>query len=145
MTPLHLHRIPRLAHLSTARLMARLPALLFVCAMAPASWAQAQVGDVGRGATLYGQRCSACHAVDHNGVGPAHRGLFERQAGQAPGYAYSPALKASKLRWTSANLERWLADPEQLVPGQKMGVSVSDRQERADLIAYLKSLPEPSH
>lgn len=122
----------------------RLCALLLGYGMTAASWAQAQVGDASRGAALYGQRCAACHSVDHNGIGPAHRGVFERVAGQAPGYAYSPALKASKLRWTVANLERWLADPEALVPGQKMGVSVPDNQERADLIAYLKGLPAPS-
>lgn len=122
----------------------KLCAWLLGCSMTAATWAQVQGGDAGRGAALYGQRCSACHSVDHNGIGPAHRGVFERVAGQAPGYAYSPALKASKLRWTVANLERWLSDPEALVPGQKMGVSVSDNQERADLIAYLKSLPAPS-
>lgn len=37
-------------------------------------------------------------------------------------------------------LDRWLADPEKLAPGQRMGVSVSSGEERADIIEYLKHL-----
>jgi cytochrome c len=57
-----------------------------------------------------------------------------------PGYDYSPALKASGLVWTRENLDRWLAGPERLVPGQKMGYSVPDARDRSDLIAYLETL-----
>lgn len=96
-------------------------------------------GDLDRGRALYQARCAACHALDYNGVGPAHRGVFGRVAGRAPGFMYSMALKSSGLVWSDETLDRWLSDPEAYVPGQKMGVSVPDAQERADLIAYLKS------
>ena len=95
-------------------------------------------GDVDTGRALYQTRCSACHSLDYNGVGPAHRGIFGRQAAQAPGFAYSDALKASHLVWDEASLDRWLADPEKLVPGQRMGVNVPEAAARRDLIAYLK-------
>ncbi len=95
-------------------------------------------GDPAAGRALYQERCSACHSLDFNGVGPAHRGVFGRAAGQAPGYAYSPALKAARLTWDAVTLDRWLADPERVVPGQRMGVNVPDASERADLIAYLE-------
>jgi cytochrome c len=95
-------------------------------------------GDAERGRALYQARCTACHSLDYNGVGPAHRGVFGRAAGVAPGFAYSDAVKALRLVWTEATLDRWLSDPEQLAPGQRMGVSVPDAQERADLIAFLK-------
>ena len=95
-------------------------------------------GDVDTGRALYQTRCSACHSLDYNGVGPAHRGVFGRQAAQAPGFAYSDALKASRLIWDEASLDRWLADPEKLAPGQRMGVNVPEAAERSDLIAYLK-------
>ena len=36
------------------------------------------------------------------------------------------------------SLDRWLAGPEGLIPGQKIGVSVSEAKDRADLIEYLK-------
>ena len=95
-------------------------------------------GDAASGRTLYQTRCSACHSLDYNGVGPAHRGVFGRMAAQAPGYAYSDALKSSHLVWSEESLDRWLADPEKVAPGQRMGVNVPQAQERADLIAYLK-------
>lgn len=97
-----------------------------------------------RGRALYRERCSACHDPDYNGAGPAHRGVVGRQAGTVPGFAYSPALKAAGFVWTPERLDRWLADPEAVRPGQRMGVSVADAAERADLIAYLRTLgPAP--
>jgi len=95
-------------------------------------------GDAEAGRALYQTRCVACHSLDYNGVGPAHRGVFGRAAAQAQGFAYSDALKSSHLVWTEEALDRWLADPEKTAPGQRMGVNVPDARERADLIAYLK-------
>jgi cytochrome c len=95
-------------------------------------------GDAETGRALYQARCTACHSLDYNGVGPAHRGVFGRAAGEAKGFAYSDALKSSHLVWTEEALDRWLADPEKTAPGQRMGVNVPDAKERADLIAYLK-------
>jgi len=97
--------------------------------------------DATRGQALYQARCAACHSPDFNGVGPAHRGVFGRLAGTAKGFTgYSAALKKSGLIWTEANLDRWLADPEALVPGQAMGFSLPDAGERADVIAFLRTL-----
>ena len=95
-------------------------------------------GDVNKGQLLYQSRCVACHSIEYNGVGPAHKGLFGRKAGSATGYTYSAALRASSIVWNEATLERWLKNPEKLLPGQKMGISVASASERADLIAYLK-------
>jgi cytochrome c len=95
-------------------------------------------GDADAGRVLYQARCAACHSLDYNGVGPAHRGVFGRPAAKATGFAYSDALKSSHIVWTEQTLDRWLADPEKTAPGQRMGINVPDAQERADLIAYLK-------
>lgn len=97
-------------------------------------------GDAVRGQALYESRCAGCHSIDSNRVGPAHRGVFGRRAGSVPGYEYSTALKQSKLVWTKHNLERWLANPENTIPGQKMGYRVEDAQDRADLIAFLRGV-----
>lgn len=111
--------------------------LLALLAAAPL----AQAADATRGQALYQARCAACHSPDFNGVGPAHRGVFGRLAGTAKGFTnYSVALKRSGLTWTEANLDRWLADPEALVPGQAMGISLPDAGERADVIAFLRTL-----
>ena len=97
-------------------------------------------GEAARGKELYDSRCSGCHSIDQNRVGPAHQGVFGRRAGQAPGFAYSPAVKASRIVWSEKTLSAWLTNPEKLIPGQRMGYSVGEANDRADLVAYLKML-----
>jgi cytochrome c len=95
-------------------------------------------GDAERGRSLYQSRCTACHSIEYNGVGSAHQGVYGRKAGSAPDYAYSEALKRSDVVWNDGTLNKWLTNPEKFIPGQKMGFSVPNAKERADLIAYLK-------
>lgn len=98
----------------------------------------AHAADVQRGKTLYETRCIGCHSIDANRIGPAHRGVFGRKAGAAKDYDYSPAIAGAKIVWDERMLDRWLADPEKLVPGQRMNYSVPEAVDRADLIAYLR-------
>ncbi len=100
-------------------------------------------GDAARGQQLYESRCIACHSVDQSRVGPAHQGVFGRRAGRVADYDYSPALKASKLVWSEKTLDAWLANPERVIAGQKMGYQVTDANDRADLIAYLRKVSPP--
>jgi cytochrome c len=97
-----------------------------------------QGADPVRGKQLYESRCGACHSIDDNRAGPAHKGVFGRKAGSAPGFDYSPALRASKVVWNEKTLNRWLADPEKLIPGQKMGFTVPEAKDRADVIEFLR-------
>ena len=97
-------------------------------------------GDSQRGAQAYESRCTGCHSVEQNRVGPRHAGVVGRKAGALRDFDYSPPLKAAGFKWDTARLDRWLADPEALVPGQRMGFSVSDPVVRADLVAYLATL-----
>ena len=97
-------------------------------------------GDAVRGQQVYEMRCGGCHSVETDRVGPRHAGLLGRRAGAVPGFAYSPALASSKLVWNASTLDRWLTNPEALVPGQRMGYSLSDAAQRADVIAYLSTL-----
>jgi cytochrome c len=114
-------------------------AILIACA-ALAAQALPAHADAARGKELYESRCIACHSVDENRVGPAHKGVFGRKAGSAKGYDYSAALKKSRVIWSGKTLNRWLTNPERLIPGQKMGFSVPDARDRADLIDYLKTV-----
>ena len=102
------------------------------------AWPAVAAGDADAGRALYQARCTACHSLDYNGVGPAHRGVFGRMAAQAPGFAYSDALNSSSKVWNEDSLDRWLADPEKFAPGQRMGFSVPDAKDRSDLIEFLK-------
>lgn len=103
-------------------------------------WITPPPGDAVRGSALYQSQCISCHAVDSHQTGPAHRGVMGRRVGSAAGYTYSKELAASRLRWTPQTLNVWLHDPEDLIPGQRMGFQVDDAQDRADLIAYLATL-----
>lgn len=96
-------------------------------------------GDASRGAKLYEQKCTGCHSIDANRIGPAHRGVYGRKAGSAPGFAYSPGLKSSKIIWTEPTLDRWLTNPQGTIPGARMGFRLADAAMRADVIAFLKT------
>lgn len=124
---------------SAAEAIAQAPAAVKAPAP-PREWVSPAAGDVQRGAALYQARCTACHNVDSNKIGPAHRGVMGRRVGSLPGYKYSDELGRSRLIWTPQTLNVWLEDPEDLVPGQRMGFRVENAQERADLIAYLATL-----
>jgi cytochrome c len=111
---------------------------LFVAALLASAAAWAADGDAARGEAVY-QRCLACHALEHNRVGPRHCGLFGRRAGSLPGYAYSAAMKKYGVVWNEETLDRFVENPLKTVPGTRMGYAgVKDAGERADLIAYLK-------
>ena len=100
----------------------------------------AVAADSVRGRELYEARCGACHSIDADRVGPRHFGVVGRRAGAVTTYDYSPALRASTIIWTATTLDSWLANPESMIPGQRMGYRVDDARDRADLIEYLSSL-----
>jgi cytochrome c len=117
-------------------------ALLGWCALAPLAQAAQVQGSAVAGKALYAAKCSACHSVSDNRAGPQHAGIVGRKAGSVKDYDYSDALRASKLVWTQANLNRWLTDPEAVIPGQRMGYRLGVAQERADVVAYLATLKQ---
>jgi cytochrome c len=94
-------------------------------------------GDVAHGEQLY-QGCQDCHSMDTNDVGPMHKGVLGRKAGSVPDYSYSAALKDSRIVWTESNLDKWLAGPQDFIPGSKMFYHLDNAQDRADVIEYLK-------
>jgi cytochrome c len=115
-----------------------------VAACVLASWGPVwAVGDVQRGQQAYEARCGGCHSVEADRIGPRHAGVVGRRAGSVAGFAYSDALRKSGITWDAALLDRWLTDPEALVPGQRMGYSLGDAQARADIVAYLATLGPP--
>ena len=86
--------------------------------------------------------CQACHTVKAGGmnkVGPNLHGIMNRPAAKADGFTYSAPLNESGLSWDVATLDRWIAAPNDLVPGTTMVFAgIADAGQRADLIAFLQ-------
>jgi cytochrome c len=96
--------------------------------------------DEERGKDLFARRCSGCHAPDIDKEGPRLRGVFGRKAAGVANFGYSDALKKAGIRWDDASLDKWLADPDAMVPDTDMAFHLADGEERKAVIAYLKSL-----
>ena len=96
--------------------------------------------DAVHGQEIYESRCVACHSPEANRVGPRHNGVVGRKAGSLTDYSYSKAVKASAIVWDETTLDQWLTNPQAFIPGQKMNFKVADPTDRADIIAYLKTL-----
>jgi cytochrome c len=117
-------------------------ACVVAAVLQPAAFAV--TGDAVRGERSF-QRCFSCHSVDPNEraklQGPSLYKLLGRPAGAVAGFDYSQAMKAKAatgLMWDAGTLDRYIADPEEVVPGTAMSAApLRDEQERADIIAYL--------
>lgn len=111
-------------------------ALLPTCSIAQQSAAE--------GERVFRTQCAACHSVEagQNRVGPHLAGVVGRKAGGVEGARYSPALKASAMVWDEETLEAFLANPRETVPGTTMTIGVRNADQRAAVIAYLKTLSE---
>jgi cytochrome c len=96
--------------------------------------------DVAAGQALYQTRCTGCHSVDADRIGPRHRNVVGRKVASVPGYDYSPALKKLGGVWTPARLDQWLSGTQKMAPGSKMYIQIDDANQRRLLIAYLKSV-----
>lgn len=87
--------------------------------------------------------CRACHQIGptaKNFVGPVLNGVVGRKAGSYPGYSYSEANKGSGITWTPDELEKYLANPQGVVPHTKMIFpGVKDPQKVKDIIAFLET------
>jgi nitrite reductase (NO-forming) len=107
-------------------------------ASAPATPA-ALTGDAAAGRQVF-RKCQACHSLDagKNGLGPSLAGIVGEKAAAVPGYNFSPAMKASNLTWDEVTLDAYLADPQKVVPGNKMPFpGLKTERERSAVIAFL--------
>ena len=95
-------------------------------------------GDPTRGKAVFEKRCTGCHALEVDREGPRLAEVYGRNAGSVAGVTYSAGLKKSGVTWDEATLEKWLSDPDRMVPDNNMSFSVPKATERQDLIAYLK-------
>lgn len=93
------------------------------------------------GKDLFEQRCGGCHALDSDKQGPRLRGVYGRKSALVPSFSYSDSLKNAHITWDADTLDKWLTDPDKVVPDNDMPFRVERPEERLDIIAYLKTLP----
>ena len=104
--------------------------------------AQAQSADPEAGQLLFNNACRTCHTVKDgdNRLGPNLHGIVGRKSGSLSGYGYSDSMAKSDLVWDKATLDRFIADPNAVVRGNKMQPygGISSAEDRAKIIAYME-------
>ena len=95
--------------------------------------------DVEKGKAVF-EQCAACHSLDGTGDydGPTLKGVIGRKAGALEDYRYSAAMKRSDVVWNAEALDKYVADPQAFIPGNRMAFAgIADKTQRDDLIAFL--------
>lgn len=104
--------------------------------LAMPAWAQ-------DGQTEFNNACRTCHTAKtgDNRLGPSLAGVMGRKAGSLEGFAYSDSMKSSGVTWDEATLDKFIADPESVVRGNRMKPfgGIADPASRSAIVAYLKS------
>jgi cytochrome c2 len=93
------------------------------------------------GDRLFRNTCGICHSLQpgQNRLGPSLAGIIGRKAGSVVGFDYSEANKTSNIVWDEAQLDQYLSNPQQFMPGTKMIYpGMKDAEQRKALIAYLR-------
>lgn len=75
-----------------------------------------------------------------NRLGPNLHSVIGREAGSEE-YGYSPALQSSQMVWDAETLDRFIAEPDAVIPGNNMKPygGISDAETRAEIVSYLES------
>ena len=107
-------------------------------------------GDATKGKAAFA-KCGICHQVGPGAktlVGPELNGVVGRKAASVANYSmYSAGMKKlgeQGFVWDEQNLDKWIADPKAMIPDSPMALAfpgIPDAGERADIIAYLKTIP----
>lgn len=101
--------------------------------------------DMAAGQAIFA-RCRICHNVQAgapNTVGPNLHGVFGRKAGSLPNFLYSAAMKDSGITWDDDTLRKYLDNPKDFIPGNKMAFpGIKDENDMASLLAYLHQATE---
>lgn len=110
------------------------------CMLSSASaLSQGTAADAGQQA--FNNACRTCHMVKEgdNRLGPNLHKIVGRKAGSLSGYAFSGAMKEAGFVWDEEKLDRFIANPDEVVPGNNMkpygGLASSD--DRKKIVTFL--------
>jgi nitrite reductase (NO-forming) len=87
-------------------------------------------------------KCQACHSLQpgKNGVGPSLAGILGKPSASVGDFNYSEAMRQAHLTWDAQKLDAYLADPQKLVPANRMPFpGLKSERDRTNVIAYLQT------
>ena len=100
-----------------------------------------QQTETASGQLAFNNACRTCHVVREgdNRLGPNLNRVVGRKAGSLPGYNYSSAMKEADFVWDEAKLDRFIANPDEVVAGNNMKPygGLASKDDRAKIIAFL--------
>jgi cytochrome c len=108
-----------------------------------AGWAQMPLPSAGAmtGADLFKQQCATCHSLnasDPPRQGPLLAGVYGRKPGSAASFHYSSGYDKADFVWDEPHLDRYLSDPQAVIPGSMMLYKQKNADTRKAIIAFLK-------
>jgi cytochrome c len=124
----------------------RMHSVAKACAFLAAALAfggEANTAAAADGTEVFNNNCAVCHATEPgtNKLGPSLAGVVGRKAGSVGDYSYSPAMSKLDVTWDKTTLDKYVADPQAMVPGTKMLFpGLKDEGDRKAVIDYLATL-----
>lgn len=140
-SPLHLAR-----RFGTREMADYLMANGVVLPKPPPISARLAAADASKGLIVFKAACAGCHITEPGKgktEGPSLWGVVGRDKASLEEATYSDTLRAWEGLWTYEDLNTFLSGPMATTPGVMMQVSgIPDETERANLIAYLRTLSD---
>jgi cytochrome c len=117
------------------------------CTLLSPSYGQEQAQqnvNAASGQQMFNNACRTCHTTREgdNRLGPHLYKIIGRKSGSLPDYGYSSALKGADFVWDEEKIDRFIANPDEVVPGNRMkpysGLLSTD--DRARIVSFLRSV-----
>ena len=97
------------------------------------------------GEDVFNDNCIVCHSIEPGvqKLGPSLAGVVGRKSASLPDYPYSPAMAGADKVWSRPVLDKYLTNPQAMVPGTKMTFpGLKSAKDRAALLDYLTTLKD---
>ncbi len=128
-------------HRKRVHVIAALSTMAYLLSPPSALPQASQSTEAASGQLAFNNACRTCHVVREgdNRLGPNLHKIIGRKAGSLPDYNYSGAMKEAGFVWDEEKLERFIANPDELVPGNSMKPysGLASRDDRTKIIAFL--------